>query len=155
MQPDNSLPLIGSGLTKSELGKLADSSVDAVLEEGNVFQVAEALAAMEEFTKAVRKDERYIHFLRDELYKNHGQIVTTSGAKIEACEAGVSYDYSHDSEWRALDAEIRNLTERKKALEERLRALRPGQMAVDEETGEVIEGAKRSSRSTYRITLKR
>ena len=126
-----------------------------VLEEGNVFQVAEALAAMEEFAKNVRKDERFVQFLRDELAKHHGRLVTTSGAKVELCEAGVSYDYSNNGEWRELDEQIKILTEQRKALEEKLRLLTPGRMAVDPETGEVIEGPMKSSKSTYRITLSR
>jgi len=148
-----SLPQIREGLTKKQIASLAGQSVDNVLEEGNVFQIAEALAAMEEFTKAVRKDERYVQFLRDELAKHRGALQTTSGAKIEICEAGVTYDYSHSAEWRELDEAIRELIERRKVVEEKLRSIAPGRIAVDPETGEVIEGAFKKSKSTYRITL--
>src|SRR4051812_17440238 len=103
VQPDP-LPSIGERLSKKQIADLADESVSRVLEEGNVFQVAEALAAMEEFVKTVRKDERYVQFLRDELVKHHGSLVTASGAKIEVCEAGVSYDYSGNAEWCELEA---------------------------------------------------
>jgi hypothetical protein len=150
-----SLPLIQEGLTKTQITELANQSVENVLENGNVFQVAEALAAMEEFAKAVRKDERYVQFLRDELIKHHGRLTTNSGAKIEICEAGVSYDYSHSDEWNILNEQIRILQEQKKAVEEKLRRVAPGREAVDPETGEVIEGAYRTSKSTYRITLGR
>lgn len=91
----NTLPNIKEGLSKQQIAGLADNSVGHVLEVGNVFEVAEALAAMEEFVKIVRKDERYIQFLRDELAKHNGRLITNSGAKIEACEA-VQYDYSHN-----------------------------------------------------------
>src|SRR5215210_7902933 len=101
------LPVIKEGLTKKQIADLADESVGRVLEEGNVFQIAEAIAAMEEFVKTVRKDERYIQFLRDELAKHHGRLVTASGAKIEMCEAGVSYDYSANAEWRELEEQKR------------------------------------------------
>jgi hypothetical protein len=148
-----SLPTIQEGLTKKQIAELADQSVSNVLEEGNVFQVAEALAAMEEFVKNVRKDERFVQFLRDELAKHHGRLVTTSGAKVELCEAGVSYDYSNNGEWRELDEQIKLLTEQRKAVEEKLRTVAPGRMAVDPETGEVIEAPMKSSKSTYRITL--
>lgn len=149
------LPEIREGLGKRQIGLLADTAVDNVLENGQVFQVAEALAAMEEFVKTVRRDERYVQFLRDELAKHHGRLVTASGAKLELCEAGVSYDYAHSAEWRELDEQMKALAERKKAVEEKLRMVAPGRMAVDPETGEVIEGAMKSSRSTYRITLAR
>jgi hypothetical protein len=151
----NTLPSIQEGLSKKQIASLATHSVDAVLEEGNVFQVAEAIAAMEEFVKAVRKDERYIDFLRDELLKHNGRTETSSGARIEACEAAVTYDYSSDATWRMYDEEIKALQEMKKAREEQLRKLSPGRMAVDPETGEVLEGPLRSSKSTYRITLAR
>jgi hypothetical protein len=127
--------------------------VDNVLEEGNVFRVAEAIAAMEEFAKTVRKDERYIDFLREELIKNNGRLYTNSGAKIEVCEAAVTYDYSHDATWRMIDEEIKMLQEQKKFREEILRKIAPGRMAVDPETGEVWEGPLKTSKSTYRITL--
>jgi hypothetical protein len=105
--------------------------------------------------KTVRKDERYIQFLRDELAKHHGRLVTASGARIEMCEAGVSYDYSGNAEWRELEAERFELERRKKALEEKLRLLAPGRVAVDPETGEMLEGPQKTSKSTYRITLAR
>ena len=149
------LPSITEGLSKRQISELADQSLNNVLEEGNVFKVAEALAAMEEFVKNVRKDERFVQFLRDELAKHHGKLITTSGAKVELCEAGVSYDYSNNAEWRELDEQIRILTEQRKVVEEKLRSIAPGRMAVDPETGEVIEGPMKSSKSTYKITLKR
>jgi hypothetical protein len=152
VQP-NVLPSLGEGLSKKAIASLADESVGAVLEEGNVFQVAEALAAMEEFVKAVRKDERYVQFLRDELAKHHGRLVTSTGAKIELCEAGVQYDYSGNPEWCQLEADRFEIERRKKALEEKLRLLAPGRVAVDPETGEMLEGPQKSSKSTYRITL--
>src|SRR5215207_9358366 len=139
LQP-NVLPSIQEGLTKKQIADLADESVSHVLEEGDVFKVAEALAAMEEFVKTVRKDERYIHFLRDELAKHHGRLITASGAKIEVCEAGVSYDYSTNAEWRALEAERFEIERKKKVVEEKLRILAPGRVAVDPDTGEMLEG---------------
>src|SRR4051812_22482571 len=103
----SALPSIGDGLSKKQVANLAGQSVEHVLEEGNVFQVAEALAAMDEFVKCVRKDERFVQFLRDELVKHHGKLITSSGAKIENCEAGVSYDYSGSAEWKELEEKIK------------------------------------------------
>lgn len=151
----NTLPSIGEGLGKGQIAELAKQSVDNVLDHGNVFQVAEAIAAMEEFAKHVRRDERFVDFLRDELMKHHGRVKTRSGAKIEHCEAGVNYDYSQDCTWRSLDEEIRLLAEKKKVVEDRLRQIGPGRIAVDPETGEVSEGPSKTSKSTYRITLTR
>jgi hypothetical protein len=155
VQHKETLPSISEGLSKKQIADLAEQSVHNVLEEGNVFQVAEALAAMEEFVKNVRKDERFVEFLREELTKHRGRLTTNSGARIETCEAGVMYDYSNNGEWRELEQQIKMLTEQRKAVEEKLRKLVPGRMAVDPETGEVLEGPIKTSKSTYRITLKR
>jgi hypothetical protein len=154
-QHNETLPSIREGLGKKQIADLAKQSVSNVLEQGNVFQVAEALAAMEEFVKNVRKDERFVGFLREELNKHRGRLTTNSGARVETCEAGVVYDYSGNGEWRELDRQIRILTEQRRAVEERLRTLAAGRMAVDPETGEVLEGPAKTSKSTYRITLKR
>jgi hypothetical protein len=152
-QHNETRPSIREGLTKKQIAELADQSVSSVLEEGNVFHVAEALAAMEEFVKNVRKDERFVEFLREELIKHRGRLTTNSGARIETCEAGVSYDYSSNGEWKELDEQIRILSEQRKGVEEKLRKVAPGRIAVDPETGEVIEGPIKTSKSTYRITL--
>jgi hypothetical protein len=149
----STLPAIREGLTKRQIESMASVSVDALLEEGNVFEVAEAIAAMEEFVKAVRKDSRYIDFIRDELAKNNGKLRSSSGACIELCEAGVSYDYSQDGTWRMMDEQMKILQEQKKCREEELRKLAPGRLAVDPETGEVLQGPTKTSRSTYKITL--
>ena len=153
VQQPKALPQISEGLSKKQINALAEQVVDNVLEEGNADQVAEALAVMEEFVKQVRKDERFIDTIREELVKYHGNIKTTSGARIELCEAGVTYDYSDDPSWRHIDEQIKQLTEQRKHIEEKLRSIPPGKMMVDHETGEVLTGALKSSRSTYRITL--
>ena len=155
VQHSETLPSISEVLSKKQIAEMADQSVSTVLERGNVFEVAEALAAMEEFVKNVRKDERFVEFLRDELTKHRGRLTTNSGAKIEVCEAGVNYDYSGNGEWRELDQQIKMLTDQRRAVEENLRKLAPGRMAVDPETGEVLEGPLKTSKSTYRITLSR
>jgi hypothetical protein len=150
----NPVPAINEGLTKTQITKLAKQSVDNVLENNSyIFQVAEAIAAMEEFAKQVRKDERFVEILRDEIIKHNGKASTPSGAKLEICEAGVSYDYSQDANWRSIELEIQELTEKRKELEEKLRRIAPGKIWVDDETGEVFEGPLKISKSTYRITL--
>jgi hypothetical protein len=154
MQPDESLiPSIGEGLSKQEVALLATNVVDNVLEAGDVFKVAEAIAAMEEFAKNVRRDERFVAYLREELEKNNGRMTSASGARIENCEAAVKYDYSTNGEWMQLEEEIRLLQEKKKIIEEKLKRISPGRIVVDQETGEVWEGAARTSKSTYKITL--
>lgn len=151
----NALPSIREGLNKKQIAALAEQTVDAVLENQHVLQVAEAIAAMEEFAKQVRKDERFVDCMRDELCMYNGKAQTQSGAKMELCEAAVQYDYSQDPSWRSLTQEINSLMQQRRELEEKLRRIAPGKMWVDHETGEVLEGPQKASKSTYRITLSR
>lgn len=151
----NALPQIKEGLSKRQVAQLVENSVEEILEEGGAERVAEALAVMDEFIKGVRKDERFIDAMRDELIKHHGLIKTTSGARIELCEAGVVYNYSANGSWRHIDEQIKALTEQKKELEEKLKSIPAGKDMVDPETGEILTGAFKSSRSTYKITLSR
>ena len=151
----NALPQIREGLSKRQVAQLVENSVEEILEDGGAERVAEALAVMDEFIKGVRKDERFIDTLRDELMKHHGLIKTNSSARIELCEAGVTYDYSANGGWRHIDEQIKMLTEQKKSLEEKLKSIPAGKEMVDPETGEILTGAFKSSRSTYKITLSR
>lgn len=149
----NSLPVIKAGLSKKQIASLATQTVAQVMESESALPVAEAIAAMEEFAKQVRKDERFVDMLRDEIIMHNGRLHTPSGAKLEVTEAAVQYDYAQDGSWRALTEEINALLETRRQLEAKLRTIAPGKMWVDHETGEVLEGPQKSSRSTYRITL--
>ncbi len=151
----NGLPQLREGLTKKQIATMAEHTVDQSLEEDQTLPVAEAIAAMEEFVKQVRKDERFVDAVREAIVHHNGQVRTASGAKLELCETGVTYDYAQDPGWRALTEEINSLMEMRRALEAKLRSIMPGKMWVDQETGEVLEGVPRASRSTYRITLSR
>ena len=149
------LPAFRHGLSKKQVQSLVNQSVENLLEGGNVAQVAEVLAVMEDFVKGIRKDERFVDLMRDELLKNGGSMKTTSGAKIEACEASTTYDYSENGSWCFLNEKLAELNEQKKELEGKLRLIPGGKEVVDEETGEVFIGPLKTSKSTYRITLAR
>jgi hypothetical protein len=142
------------GLTKAQIGILAEETVNNALETGNQFKIAEGLAVMEKFIKSVREDARFVEYVRLELsrYPN-GKLTTPSGALIEVCETAVSYDYSQNPEWVRLDEEIKQLTAIKKKLEESIRRVQPGKILVDQETGETLVGASKSSKSSFKITL--
>jgi hypothetical protein len=147
------LPAISGGLNKSQISILVQKSVETVMERGNILQMAEVVSVMEEFIKGFRKDERFIDYLREELIKNQGAIITKAGAKIEVCEVGVVYDYSSDAGWRELDRQIKELECKRKVVEDRLRRIPPGKTIVDGETGEVFTGPAKSSKSSYKVTL--
>jgi hypothetical protein len=144
---------LAEGITKSQVATMATNAVDAVLEKGNILQVAEVLSGMEAFIKAVKADPRFPDYVREELAKSSGKYTTASGAKIEACETGVSYDFSQDIEWSALNEGLEKIKADLKAREERLKKIEPGKLLVDQDTGESLVGPVRSSKSSYKITL--
>jgi hypothetical protein len=145
---------LADGLTKTEVAQMADAAVAQVVSKGNFFQVAEVISAMEEFTDKVRKDPRFVDGLLEELNKfPQGKLTTPSGAKLEACETGVKYDYSHNEAWAELEGQIKELTEKRKAIEDKLKKIPAGKLLVDESTGEAWIGAPKTSKTNYKLTL--
>lgn len=145
--------LIGEGFSKRDIQLLALMAVETVLEKGNPTVVAEQMAVMENYIKAVKGDRRFTDYVREELAKNGGKIISASGAKMEACEGGISYDYSANPAWVELEQTIATLEVQKKQLETRLRAIPQGRLLIDEESGETLIGPARKSTSTYKVTL--
>jgi hypothetical protein len=82
-----------------------------------------------------------------------GGFVSPRGVKFELAEVGTKYDFSHTTSWVALDAQIKELEEKKKALEARLKAIPAGVEMVDTETGEVFYGPAKSSKTSFKITI--
>jgi hypothetical protein len=149
------LPQSWQGLTKKDIESAADAAVTNLLENGGALEMAERISALEAFLKAVKGDERFTSYVREELAKNGGKLTTASGAKIEAMGAGVSYDYSQNGIWVELDRQEKEIAAKRKALEEKLKTIPAGKMMVDEEDGEVWVGPSKSSKSTYRVSLKK
>jgi hypothetical protein len=154
-QDKYSLPLISTGLTKSQIKEMAETAIQSVLERGNVTQVAEALSAMDEFKDLVRKDDRFIDAVVEEVGKNGGKASTPSGARIEVCETGVRYDYSANPGWVELELQLKAIEKKKKELEDKIKKIPAGKILVDEETGESLCGAPKSSKTNYKLTLQK
>lgn len=150
---ENKLPAITTGLSKSQITELAKFGVDYVLETGDPAMVAEQIAAMENYIKCVKADARFTEYVREELQKNGGKITTASGARIEACEGGVSYDYTQNPAWMELEKQEAEIYSKRIELEKRLKAIPAGKLLIDEETGETLIGPAKSSKSTYKVIL--
>jgi hypothetical protein len=153
-----SLPFIGSGLTKKEIAELSENAIQAVLDEGNVIQVAEALSSMDEFTKQVRGDARFTEYVREELAKSSGKLQTASGAKIEAAEVGTTYDFTNcgDPVLIELEARAKAAKEELDARKDFLKTVSPkGMIVTDPESGETftVYPPAKSSKSSYKISL--
>lgn len=139
--------------SKKDIKVLALNIIENSIEDGRILKTAEGLAVMEKLVKAVREEADFVNAVVDELERNRGQIITPNGTVIECMEAGVKYDFSYDQEWRSIDEQIKNLTEQKKSREAILKATKSGAEGVDESTGEIIIGANKSSKTTYKVTL--
>lgn len=142
------------GLSKTIISSNAKQYVSKAIEQGREIDLAEIISLCENLAKKLKEDDRVrpavVKVL--ELHPN-GKYTTASGAKIEIIEGGVSYDYSLTPEWVELDREEKSIKERKKALEERLKAIPAGKLLVDEETGETLIGPAKTSTTTYKVTL--
>lgn len=154
-QPNPLLPDISNGLSKAQIAELVKRSVEAVLEKENLLQMAEVLSVMEEFIKGFRQDERYIDLLRRELIEYQGNVITKAGTRVEICETGIQYDYSHNPGWVELDRQVTELEGKRKELEARLRLIPAGKKIVDTDTGEVFIGPGKCSKSGYKVTLRK
>jgi hypothetical protein len=147
--------LYDGGNTKKEIESLALLLVEDVLEKGNPLELAERIAATENLIKALKENSRFTDYVKEELAKSSGKFSTPSGTRIEACEVSVSYDYSSNGDWLALDSQEKEIKERKKALEEKLRKIPSGKLLVDDQTGETLIGPVKTSKSSYKVTLQK
>lgn len=157
MQVENKLPAITAGLTKTQITELAKFGVDYVLETGQPELVAEQIAVMENYIKAVKADPRFTEYVRDELAKNKGKIVTASGAKIEIMEGGTKYHYENCndpvlSELQIQEAEIEQKIKEREVF---LKAVPFKGTTIITDDGEAVTvfPPNKTSTSTYKVTL--
>jgi hypothetical protein len=119
----------------------------------------EAWRNMTAFVKAVdelKKDPDVRDAALNELDK-YGKKTDLYGCRMEQKEVGTKYDYSEcgDNELiemyetrKALDADI-------KEREERLKAIRPGYVSIDENTGQEFRAPHKTSMTTIQVTFKK
>ena len=152
------LDVFNSGLTKIQIKELADGAVNDVLERGSVLQIAESLAAMELFIKEVKDDPRYKNYVREEIQKYPKGFTSKSGAKIECCEVGSSYDFSKCGDV-SLELFLQNLEQAERSVKERKEFLKKvpaeGIDVIAPYTGEVLRiyPPSKSSTSSYKVSL--
>lgn len=144
----NSIPL-----SKSAIAQKANEAIEHILEVGNYSHVAQMLSAMEKFVDSVKKDERFVNAIREDLERNNKSFVLPTGTKIELAEVGVKYDYSSDPMWSELEAQIKPIRDKQKEREEYLKKIPAGKMLMNEE-GEVLAvGPAKSSTSSFKVSL--
>ena len=150
------LPVLTSGLTKTQIKLIAQSSVNELMNNGRILEAAEALTVMENFIKEVRSSKDFTEYVREEVGKNGKDITNPSGAKIELAETGTKYDYSGCNDSALIEVES-NLVEIETLISDRKAWLK----TIPAEGMEVVIGDEivrvypptKTSTSSYKITL--
>lgn len=137
-------------INKTGIKSLGARIINDALDNNTVLKVAEGLAVLDKLVKAIREEDRFVDAVVEAVSRTH---TTANGTVIEVTEVGVSYDYSHDDEWRRIQEQIDTLTEQRKDREAQLKNKVAGREYVDEDTGEVLVGAGKKSKTSYKITL--
>lgn len=142
-------------ITYVEIGNLIHLMKQELMSgDYNPLDVELKLKAMEETIKQLRADEDIRAFVLNEAEK-HGKSFEWRGAKMSVREVGVKYDWasSGDSEWAILDAQIKELTEKKKAREKFLQSI-PDGGTVNPDTAEVVYRPAKTSTTSIAVTLR-
>lgn len=125
--------------TKFGLELMADSIAEQVIGgEINSIDVAIKMNAMEQLVKMVR--EKISGSVLDELLKYPKGKAEINGASVSVMET-VKYDFSHLPGWSELDAQITELKEKQKAIEDHEKTYFKGNLPV------------KSASTTFKILL--
>ena len=118
--------------TKFGIDLLAESVAEQV-REGLVdpISIAVKMNALEQLTKSVK--EKIGKDIIDELGKHPKGKAEMLGATISVMDT-VKYDYSHIPEWAELDAQISELTEKRKEIEAKEKEFYKGDLPVKSAT---------------------
>ena len=150
------LPILSSGLTKTQVKVIAQKSIQELLNNGNILEAAEMISVMETFIKEVRASKEFTEYVRDEVSKNGKDITNPSGAKIELAETGVKYDYSQcgDYQLQMYEQQLESLENSIDMRKQFLKTLPPsGLEIVDGDEVHRVYPPSKSSTSSYKITL--
>lgn len=142
-------------ITYVEIGNLIHFMKQELMSgDYNPLDVELKLKAMEETIKQLRSDEEIRTFVLSEAEK-YGKSFEWRGAKMSIREVGVKYDYAAtgDSEWAILDAQIKELSEKKKAREKFLQSIPEGG-TVNPDTAEVVYRPAKTSTTSIAVTLR-
>ena len=139
--------------TKGEIEMFKSKVIDE-LKSGNYcpLDIAIRFKAMENLIKEIQADKDFKELTTNEAAK-HGKLAEIRGCKIETAEMGVKYDFSGcgDSELEQLESKLKLITEQKNARENWLKSFKD--VAINEETGEIINPPVKSSTTGIKITL--
>lgn len=154
METSNVNELVISNLTPSKSAiQLLSNQIASIVQSGTLppIEAAIRLKAIEELAKdAQEKIKMDVLFDAGNYPSGKAEMF---GCTLQTMEYGVKYDYSTNEEWRILDQQIKDLTERKKSIEDKLKKIPQGKVLVDEETGETLTAPVKTSTTSFKITL--
>lgn len=145
--------------TKSEIKNFAAKMVESALDgHSDPLKVKVQLSAMKQTIEEIEKNEEFKACVLNAAEKYHKlELADMFNAKIEIVEVAPRYDYSVCGmpEYDNVCAEIQILTERKKALETRLKTIKNEEDFICPVTGEIIKlkPATKESTTSVKITI--
>jgi len=139
--------------TKETIATVAQQVVEKVREDGNVLETITCIDAIGDICKKVR--EGLEADVLDSLQHHPKGIALILGAKIEAAEVGVKYDYSGCPKWAELKAQSDSIAAQIKQREALLKTLSKPMVETDSDSGDTIEvlPPSKTSKSSFKITL--
>ena len=141
--------------TKSEIKLFADKMIESVLDGyTDPLKVKVQLAAMKKTIEEIESNEEFKECVLNEASKFHKlELANLHNAKIEVKETAVKYDYLTCGmpEYELVCSEIETLTERKKALETRLKTITSSEEYISPLTGELVTLTAPTKTSTTAI----
>ena len=148
----NPIETIQGTLSKNEIEKLSNQISNGV--KAGIEEPLDLVVKIEFLKKALDMAKKSIlSDCIDEAYKFDKTGATIRGVKIQVKEAGVKYNYSNTEIWNETNEEIKQMTEVRKSLEGRLKAIKGKENIVDDNTGEVIELNEPIKTSTTTIAI--
>jgi len=150
--------LIKDTFTKKEIQEVALNVITEITEGGKpVLEVVEKIAATEELIKQIKANSLFKEAALAEIEK-HKKYTSPSGTKIEAMEAGTTYDYTKCNYPKYLDY-LLDLEDAKHQINERqtfLKTVPKEGLDIIVEGGELVKifPPTKTSTTTYKVSLK-
>lgn len=141
------------------MNKVSKTNIDSVANEvcrsvldGNEYAITTYIKAkaLEEISSSIQSKIK--QYAIDEAEK-HGSESNIFGCGVSVKSTPSKYNYSHCEEWAELDSKIKELTERKKAIEKQM-VLAMGYSEMVDEDGVVITPAVLESAGSTTIAIK-
>ena len=153
------LPAINSNITKRDLNIIAESTINELIDKGNIAEAIDVIAKMEYLIKEIRANNDFINYVRGYITLQGKEIELNTGTKIELAEVGVKYDFSKCNDEQLLNLEeskiqLDNLIKERQAF---LKSLPSEGMDIVTPYGELVHvyPPSKSSTSSFKVTLKK